>query len=372
LSEERIGRRLTAILAADVLGYSIHLGGYPRLTAALVSEEVLDAAFAWVCQRRRAWPADADIWSFRRDWRDERQCLKAALLSGRFRLGLLQRVTKADGSEADLWSARDALVLKALTLVLARVLPVSPRCTHIKGNGGAKAAVRQVRAALATNRFVLRTDVKSYYASIDHLLLMDRLALYIRELNILNLLGQYLRRTAESGGWFWDCERGISLGCPLSPLIGAFFLDDLDRRMTATALFYIHFMDDILVLAPTRWKLRRAVRLVNEIGGALRLEKHPDKTAIGRIERGFDFLGYRFSREGLGLAKATIQKFVERAARLYEQGREQPNGCSRLGVYIRRWVGWAQGGLPSSRTDTETRAGILGGSRPSTPSAPRP
>jgi RNA-directed DNA polymerase len=64
--------------------------------------------------------------------------------------GLLQRVTKADGSsEADLWSARDALVLKALTLVLARVLPVSRHCTHIKGNGGAKAAVRQVRAALA-------------------------------------------------------------------------------------------------------------------------------------------------------------------------------------------------------------------------------
>src|SRR5208283_5877803 len=30
------------------------------------------------------------------------------------------------------------------------------------------------------------------------------------------------------------------------------------------------FMDDILVLAPTRWKLRRAVRLVNEILGALR------------------------------------------------------------------------------------------------------
>jgi RNA-directed DNA polymerase len=151
------------------------------LTAALASDAVLDAASAWVCRRRRDWPADADIWSFRRNWRDEKERLKDALLSGRFRFGLLQRVTKADGGEADLWSARDALVLKALTLVLARVLPVSPRCTHINGNGGAKAAVRDVRAALATNRFVLRTDVKSYYASIDHLLLMDRLARWIRD-----------------------------------------------------------------------------------------------------------------------------------------------------------------------------------------------
>jgi len=51
--------------------------------------------------------------------------------------------------------------------------------------------------------------------------------------------------------------RGISLGCPLSPLIGTFFLDELDRRMSETGLFYVRFMDDILVLAPTRWKLRR-------------------------------------------------------------------------------------------------------------------
>jgi hypothetical protein len=108
------------------------------------------------------------------------------------------------------------------------------------------------------------------------------------------------------------------------------------------------------VLAPTRWKLRRAVTAVNEILGSLRLQKHPDKTFIGRIERGFDFVGYHFSRAGLRLAEATIQKFVERAARLYEQGREQPKGSSRLGVYVRRWVSWAKGGLSTSRTDTET------------------
>jgi RNA-directed DNA polymerase len=49
------------------------------------------------------------------------------------------------------------------------------------------------------------------------------------------------------------------------------------------------------------------------------LEKHPDKTFIGRIEKGFDFLGYHFSPEGLAVAKAAIEKFVERATRLYEQ-----------------------------------------------------
>jgi hypothetical protein len=47
-------------------------------------------------------------------------------------------------------------VLKALALVLAKHLPVSPTF-------GAKYAVREVRDHLKSDRFVLRTDVKSYY-----------------------------------------------------------------------------------------------------------------------------------------------------------------------------------------------------------------
>ena len=108
--------------------------------------------------------------------------------------------------------------------------------------------------------------------------------------------------------------------------------------MTATGLFYVRFMDDLLVLAPTRWKLRRAVRLVNEILGALRLEKHPDKTFIGRIERGFDFLRYRFTRAGLNVARKTIDNFLEKASRLYEQECCAALAATALEMYVKRWA----------------------------------
>ncbi len=201
-----------------------------------------------------------------------------------------------------------------------------------------RAAVRQVWAQLAGNRFVLRTYVKSYYASIDHLLLLDQLAALIEGRRVLNLLGQYLRRTAERGGVFWDSEKGISLGCPLSPLMGALFLKCLDERMEKSRLFYIRFMDGILVLSPTRWKLGKAVKAVNHVLGSLNLEKHPDKTFIGRIERGFDFLGYHFRPDRLSVAGKTIENFVARAIRLYEQEPGEPFNSSRLGLYVRRWV----------------------------------
>ncbi|MGR3716477.1 MAG: reverse transcriptase domain-containing protein [Thermohalobaculum sp.] len=108
-----------------------------------------------------------------------------------------------------------------------------------------------------------------------------------------------IRGASERGGAFWDHETGIPLGCPLSSPIGAFFLHELDRWMETSGLFDVRFMDNILVLAPTPWKPRRAVKAVNEVLGASRLEKPPDKTFIGRIERGFGFLGVPFGRAGL-------------------------------------------------------------------------
>ena len=60
---------------------------------------------------------------------------------------------------------------------------------------------------------------------------------------------------------------------------------------------------------------------------ALQLEKHPDKTFIGGIEKGFDFLGYRFTPRSLTVARKTIENFLERALRLYEQ---EPGGARGL------------------------------------------
>jgi Retron-type reverse transcriptase len=141
--------------------------------------------------------------------------------------------------------------------------------------GGAKAAVRQVLAQLPQHRFVLKTDVKSYYASIDHVLLQEQLSKHIPDKGVLRLLWHYMRRCAERGGMFYDIQCGISLGSPLSPLMGALFLQLLDERMEQLGLFYVRYMDDIIVLAPSRWKLRQAVRVVNQTLDGLQLEKHP-------------------------------------------------------------------------------------------------
>ena len=99
------------------------------------------------------------------------------------------------------------------------------------------------------------------------------------------------------------------------------------------------------MLAPTRWKLRAAVQVVNQVLASLNLDKHPAKTFIGRIAKGFDWLGYHLSPSGLRLAATTLHHFVTRLTRLYEQEAGRPDRAARLGQYVRRWRGWAAGGI---------------------------
>ena len=187
------------------------------------------------------------------------------------------------------------------------------------GQGGAKAAVRDVFCNLAPGSYVMKSDIKSYYASIDHDILFGLLEQAVPDRFILRLLWQYMKRTICYGGLYREVKRGISFRCPLSPLMGALYLMPLDECIRKTGCFYARYMDDWVIIAPTRWKLRKAIRIVNEMLESLRVEKHPDKTIMGKIEKGFDFLGYHFSLEGLGVAKKTIDKFLLRAVRLYEQ-----------------------------------------------------
>lgn len=90
--------------------------------------------------------------------------------------------------------------------------------------------------------------------------------------------------------------------------------------MAALGGSYIRCMNDWVILAPTRWTLRKAIKATNQVMGELRVIKHPDKTFIGRVAKGFDFLGYWFTPVGLGIARKTVERMVENMRRLYEQG----------------------------------------------------
>jgi hypothetical protein len=245
----------------------------------IASDDNILKAYDWLCKRRKDYHYNDDVWHVRRYWDRYMPIIQEQLLSGSYRFSPVRVIRKPDGLTW-LWSASDALVLKATALVLGECLRphLSSNCYHLAGNGGAKGAVRAVQEHVASAAFVFRSDVKGYYESIDHDCLMEQLKQLITDPLVLRLLRGYLQHLEDDGGILRPVNRGISLGCPLSPLMSALYLKSLDQAMETSGLFYARFMDDWVVLAPTRWKLRKAIKKANQVLEQLIVEKHPDKT----------------------------------------------------------------------------------------------
>ena len=103
-------------------------------------------------------------------------------------------------------------------------------------------------------------------------------------------------------------------------------------------------MDDWIVLSPNRWKLKKAIQIVNQTLNELKVEKYPDKTFIGRTAKGLDFSEYSFEPKGLSISLKTLANFLKRKTPLYEQGAD----VRHIGKYVRNWLRWVRTGVKLS------------------------
>lgn len=304
----------------------------------------IESAYQWLNQQRKSYPDNADIWHLRFHWQRERKFILSELNKGEYHFSPLQIIKKSTGETIALWSSRDALVLKMLTRILTPSLPVHPLCEHVKGNGGGRQSALRIHHHLRRRAtpFVFRTDIKGYYAAIDKQRLYDQLTRHVSHPVLRNLLWQFLHYSVEDGGNFHTPRRGISRGAALSPLLAAFHLYELDSLFAKnTRVRYARYMDDFILLAPTRWTLRRAVRDLKQFLNTFGFTLHPDKTQLGKTERGFDWMGLWFKEHGIhSIAPRAIEKHRLQCHRLYEQIRHLNKNvqAARMALYRRRWL----------------------------------
>ena len=88
-------------------------------------------------------------------------------------------------------------------------------------------------------------------------------------------------------------------------------------------------MDDWVVLTKSKTALRKVVKITHKIVNNLQFELHPSKTYIGRISKGFNFLGFYMDDQKILPAKETIRRFHERATALYESSQTNRNVSRR-------------------------------------------
>ena len=207
----------------------------------------MDAAWQWLCRRRQTYPPDADIWHLRFHRERELPRLIREAESGTYRLSPMQVIRRKPGQESLVqWSARDALVLKWVSLQLNGKLPLSPRCTHTAGHRGGRSGLQEITTHLSAGyRFMYRTDIRGYYRHISKAQLKRHVERFVPEQHLRQVIHQYIDYSVEDGGEFYTPPSGIPRGCALSPFLGASFLWYVDGGFERErGLFYVRYMDD--------------------------------------------------------------------------------------------------------------------------------
>ena len=167
-------------------------------------------------------------------------------------------------------------------------------CQINKGTHKAIKKFREYASIVSENNtktcWVLKCDIKKFFASIDQNVLIGILHEYISDADILNLLSEII-------GSFYSTEvgKGLPLGNLTSQLLANIYMNKFDQyvKHKLKAEYYVRYADDFVISSQDKKWLEDVVPAIsNFLSDNLKLQLHPDKVFIKTIASGVDFLGW--------------------------------------------------------------------------------
>lgn len=138
--------------------------------------------------------------------------------------------------------------------------------------------------------WVLKCDIRKFFASIDHEILLRILREYVPDEDVMWLFAEILESFhSEKKG------KGLPLGNLTSQLLVNIYMNKLDQfaKHSLKAKYYVRYADDFVFVSHDRkWLENILPRVSRFLWDELRLTLHPDKVSIKTIASGIDFLGW--------------------------------------------------------------------------------
>lgn len=196
-------------------------------------------------------------------------------------------------------SVRDRLLHHALYRVLypyfdQKFISDSYSCRLNKGTHKAVKRFREFSNKVSKNNtktcWVLKCDIRKFFASIDHDVLIKIIKKYIPDQEIVSLLVEII-------GSFYSTKegKGLPLGNLTSQLLVNIYMNEFDQfaKHKLKLKYYIRYADDFVILSEDKICLKYLISQINiYLIDKLALSLHPNKVFIKTLASGVDFLGW--------------------------------------------------------------------------------
>lgn len=195
---------------------------------------------------------------------------------------------------------KDRVVHQAVTTVLTRIF--EPTFIHDAyssrlGKGTHRAVeslqkmTRKVSKNLTRTCWSLKCDIRKFYDSVDHGILIKLLEKSIDDENVLWLTQEIIGSFHHEG----TPKKGVPIGNLTSQIFTNIYLNELDQfiKQTLKMKYYLRYADDVLLLSHDKHELQEILpKIENFLYERLRLTLHPKKIILRPLHQGIDFLGY--------------------------------------------------------------------------------
>jgi len=195
-------------------------------------------------------------------------------------------------------SVRDRVLHHAIVRILSPVFGntfIFDSYSSRKEKGTHKAVERFKKFAWKLSRnntrtvWILKCDIKKYFDSINHKILLKIVNDKIKEEKLLKLLDNIINSFEKSE------NKGIPLGNLTSQLFSNVYLNEFDQfiKRRVRLKYYIRYADDFVIIHNDREYLERTIPNIEKfLKNCLNLELNKNKVSIQKWHKGVDFLGY--------------------------------------------------------------------------------
>lgn len=245
--------------------------------------------------------AKADVQEFQSHLMDNLLTLQADLKEGVYKHSSYYAFKVSDPKPRDIHKAsvRDRLLHHAIYRVLypsfdKRWIADSYSCRINKGTHRALRRFKSFAAIVSKNNtrtcWVLKCDIRKFFASIDQSLLLKIVGKHVVDAKIKRLIAEVVGSFHSTGP-----GKGLPLGNLTSQLLVNVYMNEFDQfvKHILKAKYYIRYADDFVLLSGSRLELEaQLVHIRQFLHKELLLELHPHKVSITTLASGIDFLGW--------------------------------------------------------------------------------